>query len=153
MECNDTLGYYDEHADEFYNSTVNIEFTTTQERFLAKLKKGSDILDFGCGSGRDTKYFLEQGIHVDAIDGSQELCKLAGTLTGIEVKHMLFEELSEVETYHGIWACSSILHLPMVELTGVMRKMLVALKENGIIYTSFKYGTFAVKRNGSQEVR
>ncbi|MEY8518018.1 methyltransferase domain-containing protein [Lachnospiraceae bacterium 29-84] len=148
MECNDTLGYYDEHADEFYNSTVNIEFTTTQERFLAKLKKGSDILDFGCGSGRDTKYFLEQGIHVDAIDGSQELCKLAGTLTGIEVKHMLFEELSEVETYHGIWACSSILHLPMVELTGVMRKMLVALKENGIIYTSFKYGTFAGKRNG-----
>ncbi len=69
------------------------------------------------------------------------------------MKHMLFEELSEIETYHGIWACSSILHLPMVELAGVMRKMLVALKENGIIYTSFKYGTFAGKRNGRQEVR
>jgi len=61
---------------------------------------------------------------------------------------MYFEELSEVERYDGIWACSSILHLPIVELVKVMRKMAVALKENGIIYTSFKYGIFAGERNG-----
>ncbi len=148
MEYNNTLGYYDNHADEFYKSTVNVEFITMQERFLAKLKKSSCILDFGCGSGRDTKYFLERGYNVEAIDGSTELCKLASAYTGIEVKNMFFQELSEVDKYDGIWACSSILHLPIVELAGVMRKMVVALKENGIIYTSFKYGTFAGERNG-----
>ena len=74
MRHNITLGYYDNHADEFYESTVNVEFTTMQERFLSKLKNGSYILDFGCGSGRDTKYFLEQGYNVEAIDGSAELC-------------------------------------------------------------------------------
>ena len=87
-----TLGYYDDHADEFYKSTVNVEFTTMQEQFLKKLEKGSDILDFGCGSGRDTRYFLQKGYHVDAIDGSKELCKLASEFTGIEVKNMFFEE-------------------------------------------------------------
>ena len=143
-----TLGYYDDHADEFYKSTVNVEFTTMQEQFLKKLEKGSDILDFGCGSGRDTRYFLQKGYHVDAIDGSKELCKLASEFTGIEVKNMFFEELSETNKYDGIWACSSILHLPIIELTKVMKKMVIALKENGIIYTSFKYGTFAGKRNG-----
>ena len=61
---------------------------------------------------------------------------------------MFFQELVEVDKYDGIWACSSILHLPIDELTKVMRKMVVALKENGIIYTSFKYGTFAGERNG-----
>ena len=70
MQQNNTLGYYENHADEFYKSTVHVEFTTMQEYFLAKLKKGSHILDFGCGSGRDTKYFLEQGYNVDAVDGS-----------------------------------------------------------------------------------
>ena len=77
MQYNNTLGYYDSHADKFYKSTVNIEFTTMHEKFLTKLEKGSNILDFGCGSGRDTKYFFEQGYNVEAIDGSAELCKLA----------------------------------------------------------------------------
>ena len=148
MQQINTLGYYDNYADEFYKSTVDVEFTITQERFLAKLKKGSDILDFGCGSGRDTKYFIEQGYNVDAIDGSKELCKLASDYTGIKVKNMFFQDLSEVDMYDGIWACSSILHLKLDELAGVMKKMVIALKEKGIIYTSFKYGTFSGERNG-----
>lgn len=148
MKYNSTLDYYDENADEFYKSTVNVEFIAVQNHFLSKLKNDSYILDFGCGSGRDTKYFLEQGYNVDAIDGSKELCKLASEYTGIEVKNIFFQELSEVDKYDGIWACSSILHLPIDDLDEVMRKMVIALKKNGIIYTSFKYGTFAGERNG-----
>lgn len=148
MRHNTTLSYYDNHADEFYKSTVNVEFDLMQEYFLKKMKEGSYILDFGCGSGRDTKYFLQQGYKVDAVDGSKELCKLASEYTGIEVKKMVFQELTEVEKYDGIWACSSILHLPIDELAEVMRKMVFALKEQGIIYTSFKYGTFTGERNG-----
>lgn len=148
MQHNNTLDYYDNHAEEFYKSTVDVEFTTTQKQFLSKLKKGSYILDFGCGSGRDTKYFLEHGYHVEAIDGSIKLCRLASEYTGIKVKNMFFQELEEVKKYDGIWACSSILHLPINELADVMRKMVVALKDNGIIYTSFKYGTYVGQRNG-----
>lgn len=148
MKFKDTLNYYENHANEFYESTVDVEFSDMQEQFLLKLKKGACILDFGCGSGRDTKYFLKQGYCVDAIDASEKLCKLASEYTGIEVKKMFFEELSEIEKYDGIWACSSILHLPVSELTDVMKKMIIALKPNGIIYTSFKYGTFEGERNG-----
>lgn len=148
MRYNTTLSYYNNHADEFYKSTVNIEFATVQERFLTKLQNGSNILDFGCGSGRDTKYFIEQGYQVDAVDGSKELCQLASEYTEIKVRNMFFQELSEVGKYDGIWACSSILHLSIDELAEVIRKMAVALKEHGIIYTSFKYGTFTGERNG-----
>ena len=64
------------------------------------------------------------------------------------MKNMLFHELSAVNQYDGIWACSSILHLPADELADVMRKIAAALKERGILYTSFKYGTFEGERNG-----
>ncbi len=148
MEYNNTLSYYDNCADEFYKSTITVDFTIMQDHFLAKLEKGSYILDFGCGSGRDTKYFLERGYQVEATDGSSALCRLASAYTGIKVKQMFFEELSVVNAYDGIWACSSILHLPLGQLTEVMQKMTTALKKNGIIYTSFKYGTFAGERNG-----
>ena len=105
-------------------------------------------MDYGCGSGRDTKYFLEQGYKVTAIDGSQELCKLASEYTGIPVKHMLFRDLDKKEAYDGIWACSSILHVPVNELQDIIKKMANALRAHGIIYTSFKYGTFEGERNG-----
>ena len=147
MQQENTLGYYDDHAVEFYENTVNIGFASVQKKFLSKLEKGSNILDFGCGSGRDVKYFLEQGYQVDAIDGSVELCRLASQYTGIKVKNMFFQELSDINKYDGIWACSSILHLPVCELADVVKKMKIALKETGIIYASFKYGTFAGERN------
>ena len=148
MTFNNTLAYYNNCADEFYHSTVIVEFTAIQNRILEKLKNGSYILDFGCGSGRDTKYFLEQGYHVEAVDGSAELCKRASQYTGIRVRQMLFEELAVADKYDGIWACSSILHLPIDKLEKVMQKMVTALKKNGIIYTSFKYGNFSGERNG-----
>lgn len=145
---NKTIEYYNKNAPQFIATTANVEFQHMQNHFLDKLHTGAYILDFGCGSGRDTKYFLEQGYLVDAIDGSEELCKCAGELTGIEVKQMYFQELSEVEKYDGIWACSSILHLELGELETVLKKMTLAVKANGIIYTSFKYGTFSGERNG-----
>ena len=148
MDKDRTINYYNSNAKEFASGTVSIDFECIQRKFIGRLSEKSVILDFGCGSGRDTKYFLSQGYQVEAVDGSIELCKLASEYTGIEVKNIFFNELAEVEKYEGIWACSSILHLPLNELAQVMRKMVIALKDNGIIYTSFKYGTFAGERNG-----
>lgn len=141
-EKDKTLGYYNDHAEAYVEGTVAVDFKQTQDRFLDRLNKGAYILDFGCGSGRDTKYFLSQGYQVDAVDGSEELCKLAEKLTGIHVTRMLFSELDADCLYDGIWACSSILHLPKEELADVFLKMVKAVKNQGYIYTSFKYGTF-----------
>ena len=143
-----TLTYYNTHAKDFVQGTVAVDFHITQDRFLAQLAAGASILDFGCGSGRDTKYFLQHGFAVGATDGSAELCKLASEYTGISVKQMLFDELEAVEKYDGIWACASILHLAWADLVVVMRKMVRAVKDGGVIYTSFKYGQFTGERNG-----
>lgn len=143
-----TIEYYNKNAEQFVQGTLSVDFTATQERFLSKLCVGTCILDFGCGSGRDTKYFLDKGYLVEATDGSAELCKLASEYTGICVKQMLFEELDESEKYDGIWACSSILHLDKRALKDVLKKMAAALKTDGVVYTSFKYGNFEGERNG-----
>lgn len=145
---NNTLNYYNTNAKSFVSSTLAVDFSQTQDKFLHLLPPTASILDFGCGSGRDTKYFLDAGMQVDATDGSEELCRLASEYTGILVRQMLFEDLDAKAQYDGIWACSSILHLPKDVLKDVLKKMIAALKENGIIYTSFKYGMFEGERNG-----
>ena len=144
-----TIDYYNLNAKNFIENTQNVDMHLAQDKFLHLLNEGAVILDFGCGSGRDTKYFLDQGYQVTATDGSAELCRLASVFTGIEVQEMLFQELDDIDTYDGIWACSSILHLPKNELLLVIRKMCDALKRStGVIYTSFKYSDFEGVRNG-----
>lgn len=143
-----TLEYYNRNAREFVEGTSGVDFSGIQNRFLSHLPEGALILDFGCGSGRDTRYFLGKGFRVEAADGSEELCRLASVYTGIPVKQMLFQELEETEKYDGIWACASILHLRREELPEVFRKMYRALKPGGILYVSFKYGDFEGERNG-----
>ena len=118
------LDYYNKNAKSFYLTTKDVDFHVIQDKFLSYLHKKAQILDFGCGSGRDTKYFLDKGYNVEAWDGSKELCKLASEYTGIQVQNKMFFELEAVSEYDGIWACSSILHLPKDELENVLHRCL-----------------------------
>ena len=143
-----TIEYYNENVSKFVNDTQDVVFCATQDLFLSYLNEGDSILDFGCGSGRDTKYFLSKGYKVDATDGSEEIFKVASDYTGINVKCLLFNELDEIDKYDGIWACASILHLDRDDLIDVFHRIARALKDNGILYTSFKYSEFEGMRNG-----
>ena len=143
-----TSQYYSDNSQEFFESTVTADMTPLYEHFLKYVSSGSTILDFGCGSGRDTKAFLEMGYHVVAIDGSEELCRLASDYTGIKVKCMDFMELNSFDSYDAIWACASLLHVPSTNLPILLSKMKNALRGNGIIHMSFKHGDFEGERNG-----
>ena len=143
-----TIQYYDENAHAFFENTSNANLISIQNRFLSHIKTGRKILDLGCGSGRDARYFLDRGYEVEAIDGSSEMCRLAATLLSQSVKQMLFQDLQDIDRYDGIWACASILHMKKAELPDMFRKIDVALKKEGVFYTSFKHGTFEGMRNG-----
>lgn len=145
---NSTLEFYDKNAEQYKFATQKLDFTAIYDSFLDQLPSGAYILDFGCGNGHDTKYFLENGYQVEAVDGSVEMCKIASEYTGIKIKQMLFDELSEEEKYMGVWACASVLHLQKENLKIVLKKMHTALKGDGVVYISFKYGDFSGERDG-----
>ena len=98
----ETLEYYNQAPGAFVSDTLNIDMSDAHSRFLACVPRQGLILDFGCGSGRDTKAFLDLGYRVEATDGSAELCAVASAYCGIPVKQMLFSELSAREQYDGI---------------------------------------------------
>jgi methyltransferase domain len=143
-----TIDYYDKNVNEFFETTVNADISEQYNFFEKYLYKGAALLDCGCGSGRDTKYFLEKGYDVTAIDGSKELCMKASKLTGIDIKHMLFQDINFDKRFDGIWACASLLHLSKEDLIEVINKLKVAMTSRGVLYISFKYGEFCGIRNG-----
>lgn len=143
-----TIDYYNENAKEYFDTTIKADMNKAYELFLENIIQGGYILDFGCGSGRDSKYFFDLGYKVDAIDGSSELCKLASNYTGINVKCMDFNDLNEINKYDGVWACSSIIHVDKKELLNVIDKIYLSLKDKGIFYTCFKNGSGEEINNG-----
>lgn len=147
---NETLQYYDRHAAEFIADTLEADLTKARKLFLSRIYPGIRILDLGCGSGRDTKYFdnLYDLYLVYAADGSEEMCRLARENIGRPVHRLQFNELDFIEEFAGIWACASLLHLPHAELLDALRRIELALKPGGTLYASFKYGEFSGLRHG-----
>lgn len=140
--------FYQLHAQRFFSETVDVDMSELYRPFVAHLKPGARILDAGCGSGRDAKAFREMGYAVEAFDASAELVELARQHTGLPVKQMRFEDVTEVERYDGIWCCASLLHVPLAELPGVMAQLAKALKPGGVWYLSFKYGCGEREKDG-----
>lgn len=143
-----TLGYYNANASSFCSDTLDVEFSALQDAFARHVPAGGRILDLGCGSGRDTRAFLSRGYQVVAVDGSEELCTIARRVSGADVVHATFEEFEPEGRFDGVWACSSLLHVPKGELVPLIKKYADHLRPGGVFYLSFKYGEFEGWRNG-----
>ena len=144
----DSIDYYDRYAVPYYEETVDFSMEEQLERFIELLPESADVLDLGCGSGRDTVFLEEEGCVVTAMDGSEKMCELASIHTGKEVLHLKVEDMEFDDVFHGIWACAVVGHFTPDEVKGVMDKILKALKDDGILYFSVKKGERNGKYNG-----
>lgn len=134
------LNYYSLNSRAFFDDTVGVDMTSIHGQFLALVPKGGFVLDAGCGSGRDALAFYQRGYRVAAFDASHELATLASEYIGQEVVTRTFADVAEVGLYDGIWACASLLHLPLDSLPDAITRLWQALKPGGVCYVSFKDG-------------
>ena len=152
-----TLDYYQRNAKDFFSQTINVDMQNVYQPFLEYLPKPhlsnqQKILDVGCGSGRDSVFFANQGFEVVAIDGSKSLIELAQqTDTRIDWQCLRFDEIAKQSwqnQFTGIWACASLLHMPFDDLTKLLNDLIRCLKSDGILYASFKYGDSEREKDG-----
>jgi len=134
-----TIGHYDNNAESFWLGTKHHDVSQNIDAFLKALQtsKSLDILDFGCGPGRDLKTFKSLGHRALGLDGSKELCQLAIEHSGCHVFHQSFLKLElEDKAFDGIFANASLFHVPSQELPRVLTQLRHALNPEGILFTS-----------------
>lgn len=139
---NPTIKYYDMNANEYSDSTIAVDMSELYSAFLKHLPPESNILDVGCGSGRDSKYFLSLGFNVTPIEPSKQLAVLAEEFTGLCIQNTLVQDINYSDEFTGIWACASLLHIAFSEMHHALTVLYKALKTNGIIFMSLKKGEF-----------
>ena len=132
------MEFYDTNASLFIESWMSADMKGEYEEFEKLVKQGGSILDGGCGSGRDSLYFLQKGYDVTAFDPSDEMIKYASQFTGLSVKKLRWEDLADKDKYDAVWASASLYHVNRADMNAVFDKIADALKDNGILFASYR---------------
>jgi len=141
VQIEQTLTYYRDNAKDYIRETIDMDLVKQQrQRFLDLLAPNSMILDLGCGSGRDSRFFLDHGHRVTAIDAVHEIANYAEKYINHPVRVQKAQDLDETDIYDGIWACASLLHIPKNQITQTFNRVIRSLKPQGIWYISLKKG-------------
>lgn len=165
----ENLQFYEDHAPDYAAKFDTFDLSDFRQRFIASLESTSDarvrsfsdnmmsILDAGCGTGRDTYEFLKKGYAVTAVDASPAMLrqcrrKLRDARDKPENASMkqaaaasrwfevTFDEIRFRNEFDGVWAAASLLHVPSQQIKVIMQRLFQAVKPNGVLFMSFKYG-------------
>ena len=134
-----TIDHYNQNAEAFWDGTKDHDVTQNYEAFLSPFPndKKLDILDLGCGPGRDVYYFRSLGHRPVGLDGSDVFCAMARKYTGCQILCQKFLSLQlSKQAYDGIFANASLFHVPSQELPRILAELYVALRPGGILFLS-----------------
>ncbi|MGB1187348.1 MAG: class I SAM-dependent methyltransferase [Cycloclasticus pugetii] len=134
-----TIKHYEHNADAFWSGTKDHDVSQNIKAFLAALPKDKtlNILDFGCGPGRDLKHFKSLGHVPIGLDGSPTFCKMATQYSGCPTLNQTFATMTlPFEHFDGVFANASMFHVPSSQLLNVLNKLHQCLRPNGILFTS-----------------
>lgn len=149
IEKSKTITYYDKNYLEYYKQTIDNSFMKPiYEQVLCHIPYGANILDAGCGVGRDTKKFIRSGFKVTSFDASEKMVDMCNSYPFSFCELESFESIQYRPDFDLVWACASLLHLEESKFKSALLNLTQSLKNGGIIYFSLKSNVDEEKSNG-----
>jgi ubiquinone/menaquinone biosynthesis C-methylase UbiE len=139
----ETIAGYDRTAAAFACKNYGIDMSGQQQRFLEMLSgKERPVLDLGCGPGRDTLAFRQQGYRVVGADLSAGmLAEARERVPGADFVQADMLRLPFADSvFGGVWACASFLHLPKSVAGIALAEMRRVLADDGALFLGVKRG-------------
>ena len=134
-----TLAHYDQRAQDFWEGTRDHDVSQNIDALLQAIESAPpfELLDLGCGPGRDLVTFTALGHHATGLEGSPQLAAMARAHSACEVleQNLLHLDLP-AERFDGVFANAVLFHLPGQELPRVLRELHAALKPGGVLFSS-----------------
>lgn len=134
-----TLDHYEQRAEAFWAGTRGHDVSQNRAALLRHLPATPplDILDLGCGPGRDLKAFSELGHRAVGLDGSASFARMAREHSGCEVWQQDFLAMTlPPARFDGVFANASLFHVPSAVLPRVLRVLHASLRPGGVLFSS-----------------
>ena len=134
-----TLAHYSQRAQSFREGTLDHDVSQNIAALVKHIEGAPpfDILDFGCGPGRDLKALSALDHRAVGLDGSEQFVAMARSYTGCEVWRQDFLALDlPAARFDGIFANASLFHVPGSALPAVLRALRATLKPRGVLFSS-----------------
>ena len=148
-----TLAHYDQHARSFWEGTRSHDVSQNIDALLSSIQAPPpfDLLDFGCGPGRDLITFTALGHRATGLEGSPPLAAMARANSGCEVLEQSFLALDlPAGRFDGVFANAVLFHIPSQELPRVLQELHAALKPGGVLFSSNPRGEGQEGWNGER---
>lgn len=148
-----TLSHYDDHALAYWEGTRAHDVSQNVDALLQSIEVPPpfELLDLGCGPGRDLKTFTALGHRATGLEGSARLAALARTNSGREVLEQNFLALKLPSSYFdGVFANAVLFHVPTQALPRILRELHATLKPGGVLFTSNPRGDGQEGWNGDR---
>jgi SAM-dependent methyltransferase len=139
-----TVNHYDRNARDFWEGTRHHDVSQNIRALLDAITSAPpfELLDFGCGPGRDLQALSALGHRVTGLEGSAALAAMARTLSGCVVLEQNFLALDlPPSRFDGVFANAVLFHVPRQELPRVLRELLATLKPGGVLFSSNPHGS------------
>lgn len=114
------------------------------QKFISLLPKKANVLDLGCGSGRDSRFLAKNGLRVIGVDFSEKMIEQAKYLDR-QINYLVldFESMRFQDgQFDGIWANASLHHIPYARLRRLLKDIYRILKPRGIFFVKVKQGVY-----------
>ncbi len=134
-----TLGHYQANAERFREGTQDHDVSQNIEALLRHIQAPApwQILDLGCGPGRDLRTFRALGHNAVGLDGAQAFVQMAREASGCEVWHQDFLALDlPAARFDGVFANACLFHIPSHLLPGALAQLHQTLKPGGVLFSS-----------------
>ena len=134
-----TISHYENRPDVFWEKTKDHDVSENYAHLFRSIThlKPWKILDFGCGPGRDLKYFSACGHTPVGVEGCLAFCEMARSYAGCDVLHQDFLKLDlKAGYFHGVFANASLFHVPRGEFPMVLKDLHACLMSGGVLFSS-----------------